>query len=247
MKRQILATGLAAVLLTGCAGGVELSQGDNDRVAQYAANLLLKYDKNYKETLLSEKEMEEAKEKLRIAAEKEAELQALIASKNKSETEKTEESINETTENAETDVMVTHVLQDVLNMPGFEIQNTGYSIVAEYPESAEADEVLAVEVKASPGKKLLVMKYNITNCTTDNLECDLFSKDISSDIIINGSMKAGSMLTMLLNDLGTLKVEIEAGESYEAVQVFEVSEDVHAVEQLKMNMNIGDETFAIQL
>ena len=248
MKKQILTTGLVALLLTGCAGEVELSQADSDRVAQYAANLVLKYDRNYKETLLSEKEIYEAKEKLRIAAEKEAELQALLATKNQKEQEK-EEGSEDTTggENIETEVVVTHTLQEVLNIPGLEIQNTGYNIVDEYPESGESDEVVAVDVRATSGKKLLIMKYTITNNSGTNLECDLFSKDISCNITVNGTVKADSMLTMLLNDLGTLKMEIEAGTSYEAVQVFEVPENVTAVEQLELNMNMGNETFAIQL
>lgn len=250
MKKQILTTGLVALLLTGCAGEVELSQADSDRVAQYAANLVLKYDRNYKETLLSEKEIYEAKEKLRIAAEKEAELQALLATKNQKEQEQEkEEGSGDTTggENIETEVVVTHTLQEVLNIPGLEIQNTGYNIVDEYPESGESEEVMAVDVRAASGKKLLIMKYTITNNSGNNLECDLFSKDISCNITVNGTVKADSMLTMLLNDLGTLKMEIEAGTSYEAVQVFEVPENVTAVEQLELNMNMGNETFAIQL
>ena len=130
---------------------------------------------------------------------------------------------------------------------GRAIAKAGYNIVDEYPESGESEEVMAVDVRAASGKKLLIMKYTITNNSGNNLECDLFSKDISCNITVNGTVKADSMLTMLLNDLGTLKMEIEAGTSYEAVQVFEVPENVTAVEQLELNMNMGNEIFAIQL
>ena len=63
MKKAMITVGVAALLLTGCGGGVELSEEDTVRVAQYAADLVLKYDSNYKERLLTLEEQEEAKEK----------------------------------------------------------------------------------------------------------------------------------------------------------------------------------------
>ena len=251
MKKRIITTGLIALLLTGCAGGAELSETEHDRVAQYAANLVLKYDSNYKERLLSESEIKEAKEKLRIAAEKEAELQALLASKNQ-ETKKEQEEVADAESatgegSEEQEVAIKHVLQDVLNMEGFEICSGGYSVVDEYPENIDEQEAMAVDVRATAGKKLVIMKYSITNNSGNNLECDLFSKDISSEITVNGSVKAEAMLTMLLNDFGTLKTEIEAGATYEAVQVFEIPESAAAIQQLELNMSLGSEKFAIQL
>lgn len=251
MNKRIITTGLIALLLTGCTGEVELSQSEQDRVAQYAANLVLKYDNNYKERLLSESEIKEAKEKLRIAAEKEAELQALLASKNQ-ETKDEQEEVKNTGsatggENEEPEVVVKHTLQEVLNVEGFEIRSGGYSVADEYPESIEAQEEMAVDVRAAAGKKLVVMKYSITNNSGNNLECDLFSKDISSEITVNGSVKAEAMLTMLLNDFGTLKTEVEAGATYEAVQVFEIPEAAAGIQQLELNMSVGSEKFAIQL
>lgn len=249
MKKHIVAVGLAAMLLTGCAGQVELSEADNARVAQYAANLVLKYDNNYKERLLSEQEMEEAKEKLRIAAEKEAELEALIAAGEEQEQDTNGENAEEAAEGGKEAVeqVAVYALQEVLNLEGFEIANAGYSIVEEYPENLDTDNGVAVDVRASSGNRLLVMKYQITNTTQEPLECDLFSKDISANVVINGSTKADSMVTMLLNDLGTLKEVIEPGIAYEAVQVFEIPESAANIEQMQFNMTIGSETYAIQL
>lgn len=253
MKKHIVVVGLAAMLLTGCAGQVELGEADNARVAQYAADLILKYDSNYKERLLSEEEMEEAKEKLRIAAEKETELQALIAAGKEKEQDTTEESAGtaEATESGnetgEQEQVTVYTLQEVLKLKGFEISNGGYSIVEEYPEELDVSNGVAVNVHASTGNRLLVMKYQITNTTQEPLECDVFSKDISANVVINGSIEADSMVTMLLNDLGTLKEVIEPGIAYEAVQVFEIPESASNIEQMQFNIKIGKETYAIEL
>lgn len=253
MKKHIVAVGLVAMLLTGCAGQVELSEADNARVAQYAANLMLKYDSNYKERLLSEEEMKEAKEKLRIAEEKEAELQALLAAGEKNAQEE-ENSTTETAEGVESGIKtdeqeqrVVYTLQEALKLEGFEISSEGYSVVEEYPQDLDAGNSMTVNVRASAGKKLLVMKYQITNTTQEALECDLFSKDISGSVVINGSTEVNSMVTMLLNDLVTLKEVIEPGAVYEAVQVYEIPEEASNIEQMQLNMEIGSEVYAIEL
>lgn len=243
--------GAAMLLLTGCAGEVNLSEADNIRVAQYAADLLLKYDSNYKERLLTAEEAKEAEEKLRRAAEKEAELQALLEAGNKKETQEYQENNGEQTAENETgqsvsETVVSYNINDVLKTDGFQFTYAGYDVVEAYPEVTGNNQNISMEVRAASEKKLLIVKVNVENTTTAKAECNLFEKDITGSVIINGEVKADSMVTMLLNDLGTLKSEIEPGQSYETVLVFEIPETTNA-EQVELNIHMSGETYNIQV
>lgn len=252
MKKGIIMAGAAMLLLTGCAGDVNLSEADNVRVAQYAADLLLKYDSNYKERLLTAQEAKEAEEKLRRAAEKEAELQALLETNNKASTQDSQkdESGEQTESEAETsanETVVSYNINDVLKEDGFQFTYAGYDVVEAYPEVTENNQDISMEVRAASGKRLLIVKVNVENTTGTKAECNLFEKDISGSVVINGETKADSMVTMLLNDLGTLKTEVEAGVPYESVLVFEIPETAATVEKLELNINISGESYKIQV
>lgn len=251
MKKAIITAGVAVLLLTGCAGEVNLSEEDTARVAQYAADLVLKYDNNYKERLLTLEEQEEAKEKLRLAAERDEKLQELLDQKNHPKTEETgkKESGNNSdsgdSENQE-EPAVMYSLNDVVKADGFSFQSNGYEIVEEYPEVSDENQDISMEISATSGKRLLIAKYGITNTTDTKAECDLFSKDISAKAVVNGNVNTDSMITMLLNDFSTLKTEIEPGTTYEAVLVFEVPEEVTNVQSMELSMTIEGNTYNIQ-
>lgn len=249
MKKAFVGMGIMAFLLTGCAGEVNLSDVDNVRVAQYAADLVLKYDSNYKERLLTEEEAKEAREKLRLAAEKEAKLQELLAAKENAKKGSTgQKQENETTDGETTNSAapaIKYNVNDALHSEGFQISRAGYEVLDEYNDATEETSMF-VDVQASVGKKLLVTKYEITNTSDTLLECNFFSKDISGSVVINGSINVDSMVTMLLNDLGTYKTEIEAGATKEAVLIFEIPENAATVQQLELTLHVGNESFVIE-
>lgn len=247
MKKALITAGLAALMLTGCAGEVDLSEEDTARVAQYAADLVLKYDSNYKERLLTLEEQAEAKEKLRLAAERDEKLQELLEQKNNANTkEETGKGMESAAEGEREEPAVVYQLNDVVKAAGFSFHNNGYEVVEEYPEVSGENQDLSMELSAASGKKLLIIKYGITNTTDTAAECDLFSKDISAKAVVNGNVKADSMITMLLNDFSTLKTEIEPGTTYEAVLVFEIPAETANVQSLELSMTIEGNTYNIQ-
>lgn len=250
MKKAIITIGAAVLLLTGCAGEVELSEEDTIRVAQYAADLVLKYDSNYKERLLTLEEEEEAKEKIRLAAERDEKLQELLEQKSntKNDTEKTESGENNggSEDQKQEEAAVVYALNDVVKVDGFTFQNNGYEVLDEYPGVSENGNDISMEITTTSGKKLLIIKYGVTNTTNAKAECNLFDKDISAKVVVNGNINANSMITMLLNDFSTLKAEIEPGAEYEAVLVFEIPEDAADIQSLELSMTIEGNTYRIQ-
>lgn len=250
MKKAIIVVGVAALMLTGCAGEAELSEEDTVRVAQYAADLVLKYDSNYKERLLTAEEQAEAKEKLRLAAERDEKLQELLEQKNNAKTNKDTGKAQSGTNNADAEngtqqEAILYGVNDVIKAEGFTFQNNGYDVLDEYPEVSGDDNDISMELTAASGKKLLIVKYGITNTTDTKAECNLFDKDISAKAVVNGNIYADSMITMLLNDFSTLKADIEPGNTYEAVLVFEIPEESSNIESLELSMTVEGNTYNI--
>ena len=252
MKRAIITAGIVALMLTGCGGQVELNEENTMKVAQYAAELVLKYDSNYKERLLTLEEEAQAKEKLRQAAERDEKLKELLEQKNNAEnttgSEKTKSEINkEASEENQQEAEATYMLNDVLKVEGFSFQMNGYDVVEEYPEATKDVGEIPMEVRAAAGKKLLLVKCTITNITDTKAECNLFDKDISAKVVVDGTIRADSMITMLLNDFCTLKVEIEPAVSYESVLVFEIPEESANMQSVELNMTIEGTSYNIAL
>lgn len=251
MKKAIITVGLVALLFTGCSGGAELSEEDTVRVARYAADLVLKYDSNYKERLLTLEEQQDAKEKLRQAAERDAKLQELLEQKNNMKAEEySEHKDNGSSASGESvqreEPVVMYAINDVVKTEGFTFENNGYEIVDKYPQTVEEGESVSMELSAATGKKLLLVKYEVMNTTETKAECNMFDKDVSAKVTVNNSVKADSMVTMLLNDFSTLKTEIEPGTPYEAVLVFEIPQEVTDIATLELDMTVEGNTYRIQ-
>lgn len=252
MKKAIITAGVVALMLTGCGGQVELNEEDTMKVAQYAADLVLKYDSNYKERLLTLEEEAQAKEKLKQAAERDEKLKELLAQKNNAENKTGSEGTKSEIKKEDSEVnqqesAVTYALSDVLKAEGFSFQMNGYDVVEEYPEVTGDVGEIPMEVRAAAGKKLLLVKCIITNTTDAKAECNLFDKDISAKVVVDGTTRADSMITMLLNDFCTLKAEIEPAVPYEAVLVFEIPEESANIQSVELNMTIEGASYNITL
>lgn len=253
MKKSFVALGAVALLLTGCANEVELSDNDSKRVAQYAADALLRYDANYQERLLTAQEVSEAKEKLRLMQERQEAVQELLNKEKHPADEKTDENSTASDgkngqegENTET-VRMEEDVNDVLGIPGLTFSMDGYQVYDEYSDLDQETGHASVNVSAKDGEKLLAVNCIVTNGTGQDCECDLFAKDIESTVTINGSVKKKGMMTLLLNDFGTFQKTLAPGESVTTVMIFEISESDANISELQLNLNVGGTEHTIKL
>ncbi len=253
MKRVFIALGTMTLLLTGCASGAELSENDSKRVAQYAADLLLKYDVNYQERLLTAGEVSEEKEKLRLIKEREEAVQELLdKEKNSSDNEKnttphTTEGGKETQGEDTQVVRNEEDINDVLAIPGLTFKMDGYQVCDEYSDMDQESGEASVSVTAKNGGKLLVLQCMVKNETEQDCQCNIFEKNIESSVTVNGSAKKKAMMTLLLNDFGTFQKNLKPGESVTTVMVFELSETDGDINDLQLDLNIGGTEHPIKL
>jgi len=231
MKRRLCAVLCAAtVLLTGC-GGIELTETENDVIAEYAATLLLKYSNSYQSKLQEE------------VFETEPETTVFIPPLPTDSSSVQNEQNNSAS--AETTTVSEKSLSEALGIAveGFQAEYTGYEIVDSYPNTSDAYFVMT----ATKNNSLLILKFNLTNTSTEEKECDILSKQLNYRCQINGDERFGSQLTMLLDDLSSYKEVLMPEETKQAVLIFQIpSEYQENMEKMSFIIRDKEESYTYQ-
>lgn len=227
--------------MTACGNEIpDLTEEESQRVGEYAAVTLLKYDANNRSRLV-DPEMVIAKLKKEAARE---------AAKAAQEEEKAEETGNTgTTEvtmpTAQEDI--TASMEDFFGLPeGVDITYEDYMVADSYPEDGATDEYFALD--ASAGKKLLVLRFRLTNGTEQEEKIDLLNTNSRYIITVNDSIRANALTTMLPNDMSTYAETLEPGQDQELVLLLEVNEDVAgAVQAIALHLKDASNEYTIRL
>lgn len=242
MKKRVigsLAVVCSALIATGCGNSIpEMTEEQQELVVEYAAGVVLKYDKNY-EGKLVELTLEE-----NAAEEVEA-----------SNTPENEE-VPETIESAEDDVMiidntenveeVAYTIESLLQLDSVSITYIGYEISDCYPNENEGDDLYFI-MNATDGNKLLVLKFLTENMSDLDTELNIAESNARFKIDVDGVTK-NALTTMLLNDLAYYQGTLAAGESTELVLVCEVSDaQAEEISSLSLIVKSVDNTATISL
>lgn len=252
MKKKILRTieytlcaVMAASLLTGCEiiPTVNLTSDQNEQISEYAAGLLMTYIKGHPNGMVpmdkNDPALQPPEEEKSDEAESEEELSEDTSDENvedvsnepADENSEIAEDVSEEAGEEETyAVDPTYVenplapLEQSLGLEGVTVQYTGYEFTHEYPP-ADSDE-LTFSLQSAPGKKLLVVHFEVTNPGTDTITVSNVIADKKVRAIANGGQKIRAQKTILLNDLDSFSETMDPGVSEDTVIVFEVNEDV---------------------
>ncbi len=208
-----------ALSLTGCVSAIpELTTDEQDMVTQYMADLLLKYDTNYQESLLEGEELTQALEEQR-QKEEEAKLQA--EEQERLEQEKIEESKPEDIEVSEKPkYAAVDEMAAAARIEGVEFDYLGYELTSQYPPTEGEELVFAMT--PTEGNELLVLKFNMANVGGSDCEVDMINTGTSYAIKINDGSYAPALTTLLDNDLSTLVATVPVESGTEVVLIGEV-------------------------
>lgn len=236
-KLLLLMFSLSALLLVGCQQVVDLTEEETRLIAEYVAELLLKYDINYEDRMadgyqkvdeLATEELEqfingEATTELKTEVSATTEIATEPSTTESSATEEYNSPADGTTENREeVSVGTESNIAVIAGVEGADITFRDYSIVDKYPATDEQGEFIYLE--ASEGYQLLVLKFDVVNKTNELLPISLIDLGLDYRVVCNGSNAAKPMLTILMDDLGTLETNVEPDIPQEAVLVFQVSD-----------------------
>lgn len=151
---------IGMVALTGC-NSLDYTTEQEDVIANYAANILLRHDKNYKSDYISEEETTSKEEDTEVTEE---------------ETTTVDNSVNGDGINGDTNVGKVSSAEDVtsaLHLPdGVTAQYVDYDVVDQYPDDSSTDIFV---MKAVENSKLLIVKFNISNTTSQDISINIMS------------------------------------------------------------------------
>ncbi len=257
-------------VLTGCSD-IDLTEEENRMIAEYAADLLLKYDSEYQESLLEdESDTEEltteevSSEEMTTEVTTEATTEEPTTQEPMTEEITTEEPSIELPEDDTSDISGegssesedtpippsdTGSIVDIADMVGIADVSITYNrcmFLDRYP-SLDQDGTF-IYLEADPGYKLVVVKFDITNHSTHDATIDLLNTDIDYRLVLNGNKAAKPMLTILMDDLGTFSSAVPANSEQSAVLVFQMSDSlVDKIESLIIRVTYQDDEQIIHI
>lgn len=206
------------ICLSGCGmQQINLTEEESQAISEYAANVLLKYDKNYSGKLVDT--MKNRELEARVAAMKKISAMGLdeeaVSSTDGSGSNKDGKS-----ESSPSAPKGEQNMAKILGDEGFSVAYAGCDFKNSYQDTATE-----MTIDATAGKQLMVIKFNITNSQSEARVFDAMSIYPSFKIIVNGSETKNALSTFLSNDISTYSSTIEPGETREAVVLFEVAQD----------------------
>lgn len=253
-KRRLMAALIACCVFatTGCGQVIDLTDEENHLIAEYAAELLLKYDRNY-DTRYNPDELEEATETMT-----ETDATTEVATTTEATTTEQDVSVNgqttqvqpSTDETVKEDIGATVDSDfDIAAFVGesrISVRYAYYMVVDSYPSYDQ--DGMYIEVQAPEGYKLLVLKFEVENKTNEDQAVDLYDKDVNYNIVVDNSRTTKQMLTILADDLYTYDKTIQASSREEAVLLYTVSDSVaNKWTDLKLQVKYGGTSAVLQL
>lgn len=234
--------GLTAALclgLTGCGENVipELTDYETQTIGEYAAITLMKYDASNRSRLVALPPEQEPDIPARTEPETPANTEESSGMKPVDDTPVTDLSGEEAPGS----------MEDVLELAdGLSVSYVDAALYDTYPEG---EELGVFAVRASEGKKLLVLRFQISNGTEQDQTADIASqKDLRFRITVNEAYRRNAMFTWLLDDMATLSETIPAGGSSNAVLIIEVEQgSMEEITSISLNLKNDAKAYTIQL
>lgn len=229
MKKRFLLVVLSLLLcmLCGCLEATPLTDNEMDAVAEYAASLLLKFDKNYKTPLYYAQEREVRLTPTPTPTPKPVNpTPTPIPGAGNSAGGTNSPAVSQTPtatptptpppmHNAEE---TTRQLTELIAVENITVTCTGYELM----KSVQSTEYFSLVAK--DGRQYAVVKFLLTNMTAEDVVFDASEKGLEYSIDINTSTVSRVSLSMLENDLQYMEIPVPANGTAEAVLVFEIEE-----------------------
>lgn len=219
---------LSACLLMGCSSGIELTDEENNMVAEYMAGTLLKYDHYYEEKLIINEE-EETDDTKNVTVNTATDVSSNEEDKKVQNTSNNETKNAEKKEKSESNVS----LADVFAGKDYTITYKNNTLSTFYPEN---NSVYVIE--ASKGKKLAVISMAVKNVSKKTKTVDLSKEGIAYSLEAGGKTYNEPMITVIPSNVQFFNETIQPLKTKEAILIFEVDSKTNLKgSSLSVNMN----------
>ena len=274
MKKHIwvfLCLCMAVVVCSGCVQAVDLTESEQEVIAEYAANALLEYDKGYNSKYQSDA-MQEAKEKAAQVQEESKNTKTEEPQKTEA-AKKTEKPATPTPEltptmeptptpepTEEPDLQIKDVTEastdgnrlspaeigSLFGIEGVDVNYNGFEALDVYP-TVEGNQ-LAFTMEASQGSKLIVAKFELVNNSEVAKTCNIVGQNIKFQMRFNNADYVAVQKTLLEDDLSLLNVILQPGESKKVVIISQVAAGYEStISSVDLIARIGGENTMFKL
>lgn len=244
MKKKMVAAAMAALLCLGTTGCGEntipnLTENELQMIGEYTAVTLMKYDANRRSRLVELPQEQESAENPQEIPETEETLQEPEVPSGMGETEDTP--VIDRTDDAESGSM-----EEVLALPeGISVSYAGLEVCDVYPNAEEQGYFV---LRATEGKKLLILRFSLFNGSGQEQTADIASQPAEFRVTVNESYTRNALPSLLLDDLAAFRDTLPAGETREAVLVIEVGEQSgEEIGTVSLKLKNDAKTYTIQL
>lgn len=235
---------ISACMLTGCIDSMpDMTEEQSELVAEYAADMLLKYSPNYHYRIADEEEVASAEAEMETSQEEETMQEESQPSQDLSQTGSGET----VSVGAETSVEdgAEYDLAAFFGMDQFSIMYASCEVTDAYPN---AESGVGFSVTAPQGYNLLVLHFDVENLGEEAAQCDLFDQISKVSVNVNDAGYVQALSTLLTNDLTTYMEDIPAGEVADAVVVVPVEQtDLDEIQTAVMQITTQDSVVNINL
>lgn len=235
---------VSACMLTGCIDSMpDMTEEQSELVAEYAADMLLKYSPNYHYRIADEEEVASAEAEMETSQEEETTQEESQPSQDLSQTGSGET----VSVGAETSVEdgSEYDLATFFGMEQFSIRYASCEITDAYPK---AESGAGFSVTAPQGYNLLVLHFDVENLGEEAAQCDLFDQISKVTVNVNDAGYVQALSTLLTNDLTTYMEDIPAGEVADAVVAVPVEQtDLDEIQTAVMRITTQDSVVNISL
>lgn len=246
MKKRmmcLLLLGMVGSLLAGCGKAIpEMTEEQQKLVVQYAADVLLKYDKNYQKNskLVDPDKLAEADQKQDIP-EIPIEGEEVLPDEPEIPSDPGFIDVGDV-EGADGSGGV-HSMAQMLGYPDFSIDYTGYEIT----KSHSTDEYVSMD--AAEGKVLILFHFDVTNQGMADAELNIRDIYTRFRIFINHGKQNNTLTTWLPDDLSKFKGNFVSGETKDLVLVIEVNEDTISenFDTIQLILKLEEDSMTINL
>lgn len=216
MKRKtwgILLT-TAVLGLSGC-GGTQLTDKQTSEAAEYMAGLILKYDKNYTDTLVYPEETVAPEETVTPTASSNPKEDSIgiIEDQQASQTGTKEDGQEGSFSN-------------VLGVNNIKVSFKDAYLAKEYKEKEDS----SYAVYPASGKTLAVVRLNVKNTSKKDKKIFLTERGVEYKLKLSDGTSCSSEITAISNDLNFLNTKIKAGKKKTVVLIFSVPKNVKNVD-----------------
>lgn len=218
---------VSVLSLTGCADIKNLSEEQENEIAEYAAGVLLQNSDKYSYRLITkeEKEVTETPTPTPTSATAQA-------------SDAPQESQPEQTAAAPEDSKKEVSLDDLYHLKGVSILYTSYRLADKYGSS---------QIRAEQGKKLLVAEFSLKNNSGAKKKVKLIDRrKITYQLNVDGTTYS-PQISLLENQLDYLEAVIAKGKSQKAVLVFQVDKNATNASSIDLSIEEGNNKTSVKM